>query len=174
VKKDGVFLRHHSTLITSPARSTGLDFFNQFYILEQGFISNSNSKYMDAIIFLVGRILFGGFFLMNGINHLRMRKMLTGYTASKGVPYPALATIVSGLFILLGGAGIILGVYVKTSVTLIVIFLVLVTFVMHRFWKETDSNRKAIEMVNFMKNLALLGGALMILSIETWVYTLSF
>jgi putative oxidoreductase len=36
--------------------------------------------------FLIGRLLFGGYFLYNGINHLRNREQMAPYAESKGVP----------------------------------------------------------------------------------------
>ena len=53
---------------------------------------------------LFGRAIFGGFFLYNGINHFLNREMMTGYSASKGVPYPEAAVAASGAMLVLGGA----------------------------------------------------------------------
>ena len=113
------------------------------------------------IIFFIGRLLFGGFFLMSGINHFKNHQMLSGYAGSKGLPSPLLAVYGSGLLILLGGLGVILGIYPTISLWLIVIFLLPVTFAMHNFWKDTDPNMKMNNEINFKKNMALLGAALM-------------
>jgi uncharacterized membrane protein YphA (DoxX/SURF4 family) len=78
-----------------------------------------------------------------------------------------LSVYVAGLLILFGGLGIILGVYVQLSVAAIVLFLVMVTSFMHRYWKEQDPAAKSVNQLNFYKNLALLGAALMLLSIAT-------
>lgn len=100
--------------------------------------------------------------------------MMTGYTASKGVPAPKLAVLGSGVVILLGGLGILLGVYVEWAVLLLAVFLVIVTFVMHNFWKIEDPNAKMMDMIMFMKNLALLGGALAFLFVPApWMFSLA-
>lgn len=125
------------------------------------------------ILFLVGRVLFGGYFIMNGFNHFRKIGMMKGYASSKGVPMAGLAVSVTGLMILLGGLGMILGLYIKFSVLLLAIFLIFVTFKMHNFWAVTDPNMKMMEMVNFYKNMALLGAVLMILFIPSpWAYSI--
>lgn len=116
---------------------------------------------MDFLIIL-GRILFGGFFVMSGINHLKNLKAMTGYAMSKGVPSPSLAVAVSGLMILLGGLGVIFWQYVAISLTLIGVFLVLVTPKMHAFWSTNDPQSKMMEMIQFQKNMALLGATIMI------------
>lgn len=121
----------------------------------------------NELFFLIGRILFGGYFLMNAINHFSKADMLSGYAAAKGVKSPKLAVFVSGLLLLAGGAGILLGVYVSWAVLALVLFLVPVSFKMHAFWKVSEPNMKMMEMVNFTKNMALLGAALMLLAIST-------
>jgi len=117
---------------------------------------------------LIGRIIYGGFFVYNGLNHLINLKMLAGYAAMKGVPAPQVAVLVSGLMILVGGAMVVLGWKVRLGAWLIVLFLVPVTFKMHNFWAVTDSTRRMVEMVSFAKNMALLGAALMIMLPKSW------
>lgn len=120
-------------------------------------------------LFLLGRILYGGFFLYSGIQHFIKSEMMTGYAASRGVPSPKLAVQGSGALIVLGGIGVILGAYVELALWLIVIFLVPVTFMMHAFWKTEDQNAKMADMVAFMKNAALLGATFMMMAIpEPW------
>lgn len=111
-------------------------------------------------LFLVSRILFGGYFVISGINHFRHLAGTAGYAASKGVPYPKVAVIGTGLLMLLGGLGIVLGLYVRFAVLLLVVFLVPVTFKMHQFWKVQDPMQKMGEKINFEKNIALAGAAL--------------
>ena len=129
--------------------------------------------FLMDILFLVGRIIFGGYFIMSGINHFTKREMMVGYAKSKGVKGASFWVSIGGLVILLGGLGVLLGVYVGLSVLLLVIFLLVVSFKMHAFWAVTDPMMKMPEMVNFMKNMALVGAALMILGIPTpWSFSL--
>lgn len=109
---------------------------------------------------MVSRVLFGGYFILNGMNHIFNSSKMVGYAASKKVPMPRAAIVISGLLILLGGLGILLGFYVPFAVLAIEIFLVIVTLTMHDFWNATDSNTRMMEYISFTKNLALMGGAL--------------
>jgi uncharacterized membrane protein YphA (DoxX/SURF4 family) len=113
-------------------------------------------------LFILGRVLFGGYFIMSGYNHFKHHGMLTGYAASKGVPMASLAVWVSGLMMLLGGLGILFWVYLRTSIFLISLFLIVVSFTMHRYWEINDPAQKMGEMVNFNKNMALLGALLLL------------
>ena len=117
----------------------------------------------STIIFLVGRIMFGGYFVMMGFNHFKNNKMLTGYAASKGVPSPSLAVYFSGILIILGGAGIISGWYPIISLALIIAFLLPVSFLIHSYWKNSDPMTKMADMTHFYKNMALIGATLMLI-----------
>lgn len=126
------------------------------------------------ILFLIGRIIYGGFFLKQGIvGHFKNLNGFAAYAASKGVPYPKLAVAGSGLLITLGGLGVMLGIMPQLSLGLIIAFLIPVTFTMHNFWKIEDPMQKGTQKVMFEKNLALAGAALMMLSLSLpWAYSL--
>ncbi|KKS82269.1 MAG: hypothetical protein UV58_C0011G0023 [Candidatus Wolfebacteria bacterium GW2011_GWC1_43_10] len=125
------------------------------------------------ILFLLGRIIYGGYFIYSGINHLTKREGMASYASSKGVPAPNIAVFITGLLILLGGVGIVTGAYVVWAVIFLAAFLVPVSLIMHNFWKMSDPQMKAMERINFNKNMALLGAALMFLIISVpWPYSL--
>lgn len=111
-------------------------------------------------LLIISRVIFGGYFIMSGINHLTHRNMLAGYAASKKVPSPKLAVVVSGVMVILGGAGILLALYVPVSVALIVLFMIPVTFMIHNFWTVSDPSARSMEQVSFMKNMALTAATL--------------
>jgi putative oxidoreductase len=116
--------------------------------------------------FLLGRIIFGGFFLYNGINHFKERKSMTQYSAAKDVPMPDLAVAVSGAALILGGASLLLGVKPKLGAAAVGGFLLGVSPMMHDFWNVEDPQQRQTEMINFSKNMALLGGALALMGVE--------
>lgn len=111
-------------------------------------------------VFLIGRIIFGGFFLYNGINHFKEQRSLAQYAGSKNIPNPELAVTASGVALAIGGASIILGLKPKIGAAAIVAFLGSVSPIMHAFWEHEDPGQRMNEMINFSKNMALLGAAL--------------
>jgi len=120
-------------------------------------------------LFLFGRVIFGGYFLYNGINHFLNEKMMSQYAASKGVAAPDAAVTSSGALLAAGGLSVLAGVQPKRGLGAIIAFLVPVTLQMHRFWEETEPERRMNETINFGKNLALIGAALTMLQIaEPW------
>jgi uncharacterized membrane protein YphA (DoxX/SURF4 family) len=116
-------------------------------------------------VFLLGRILYGGFFIVGGINHFMHLGMMAGFSASKGVPAAKAAVVFSGLLIIVGGLSIVVGWCTPIGIACIVLFLLPVTSLMHAFWAETDPMQKMTQRVHFQKNVALLGAALMLLMI---------
>ena len=124
-------------------------------------------------LFLLGRVLYGGFFVWAGLNHFRNLTAMAGYASFRQVPASKVAVIVSGLLILVGGLCILLGFNPTLGIICIVVFLVPVTFMMHPFWSDTDPQTRLSNRVNFEKNLALLGGALMLLGVlQPWPFSL--
>ena len=92
---------------------------------------------MDTLL-LIGRIIFGGFFIYSGVGHFTKFGIMTQYTKMKGVPLPAIALGITGLMLLLGGLSIVFGVYPFVGIVLLAAFLVPVSFMMHNFWKLED------------------------------------
>lgn len=117
-------------------------------------------------VFLAGRILFGGFFLYNGINHFRKRKMLAQYAGARRIPAPEAGVTLTGVMMLAGGASILLGLKPKLGAAAIVAFLGGVSPLIHDFWHVDDPGQRMNEVVNFSKNLALLGAALLLFGVE--------
>ncbi|HEY1658177.1 MAG TPA: DoxX family protein [Candidatus Sulfotelmatobacter sp.] len=119
--------------------------------------------------FLIGRMIFGGYFLYNGINHLLQSKAMAPYVESKGVPLPELAVKLSGVPLIIGGASLLLGVKPKLGTMAILGFLAGVSPIMHDFWSKEDAGERQTEMINFAKNIALAGGALALMGVdEPW------
>lgn len=121
-------------------------------------------------VFLIARILFGGYFFLSGVNHFRHSAHLAGYAQSKKVPMAKTAVIVSGILFFLGGLGIILGLFPFIASILILVALIPVTFMMHNFWVVTDPGMRQMEQISFMKNIALIGATLAFLALsQPWM-----
>lgn len=117
-------------------------------------------------LYLLGRAIFGGYFLYNGINHFVNRQMMSQYAGAKGVASPDAAVATSGAMLLAGGASVLTGLNPRQGLAAIIGFLVPVSLQMHRFWEEQDPQKRMAETINFTKNMALVGAALMLLQLE--------
>ena len=121
-------------------------------------------------IALLGRFLFTLIFIMSGPRHFMSQ--IIAYAASQGVPMASIAVPLSGVIALVGGLSILLGYHAKIGAWLIVLFLVPVTPMLHKFWGITDPMTQQIQMAMFFKNVSMLGAALLITQLGSGPWSL--
>ncbi|MEF8786012.1 MAG: DoxX family protein [Haloarculaceae archaeon] len=129
---------------------------------------------LAGIVLLVGRILFGGILAFQGLNHFQNVGAMTGYAAAKGVPAPKFGVVASGVLLVAGGLAIVLGVFPTVAAGAVAVFLLASAVIFHDFWAVPEEQAQD-EMIHFLKNVELAGGALFILAIsgEAWAYTVA-
>ena len=121
-------------------------------------------------ISLLGRFLFVLIFLMSGPRHFLSQTI--AYAAAQGVPLASIAVPFSGILALAGGLSILLGYRARIGAWFIILFLAAVTPMMHKFWGVTDPMMYQMQFVMFMKNVSMLGGALLITQIGSGPWSL--
>ena len=128
---------------------------------------------LEDSILLVARLLIGGVLVFMGLNHFTNLEAMAGYAEFKGLPAATLSVLASGAVLVLGGLGIVLGVFPQVSAIAVAGFLVVAAVLMHDFWAVPEDQQQD-EMTHFLKNLVMAGGALAIAAIGagTWAYSL--
>ena len=121
--------------------------------------------YMKAL-FMVGRVILGGFFVYNGINHFLHKEGMTQYADAKNLPYPEAGVLASGALMAVGGMSLILGFKPKFGALSAIGFLALASPLFHDFWNEQDPQAQQQQMIHFSKNMALLGALLALAGVE--------
>lgn len=119
----------------------------------------------DVVRYLapLGRALFVAIFLFSFPGHFSRESI--DYAASAGVPLPALAVPLSGIIAAAGAVLVLIGWFARVGAWLLILFLAPVTFMMHAFWTYEDAATAEMQMINFMKNLSMLGAAFFIASV---------
>lgn len=107
----------------------------------------------------LARILYAAVFLFSAPGHFTWETI--EYAGGHGVPFARAAVPLSGMLALFGGLSVVFGYRARGGAWLLVLFLVPVTIMMHDFWAR-DGAEAQREQIAFMKNLSLLGGALLI------------
>jgi len=115
---------------------------------------------VSGLTALIGRFLFVLIFVLSGPRHFMSQTI--AYASSQGVPLASIAVPLSGVLALAGGLSVLLGYRAKIGAWLLVLFLAAVTPLMHRFWVVTDPMMHQMQLIMFMKNVSMLGGALLI------------
>ena len=115
---------------------------------------------MDEL-WLIGRILFCALFIASGIGQLVDLEGSTRYATAKGIGPARTGVIASAVALIIGGVSVLFGIWGDLGALLLVIPL---TFLMHQFWAERDPIAKQTELSMFMKNIALIGGGVLLFS----------
>ena len=116
---------------------------------------------MNHSAMLVGRILLSLVFLIAGYRKLMGVAASAGYFAKLGFPMPEVMVWVA-IAVELGGAILlIVGWKTRWAALLLALFTLIATFAAHRFW-EVDAAQYANQMNHFLKNLAIVGGMIIL------------
>ena len=121
---------------------------------------DASAHTLSSIVTLLGRACFSAIFLDAVPHHFRAQTI--AYAAGHGVPMASVLVPASGVMVGLGAASVLFGFRARLGAWLLVAFLVPVTLVMHAFWAEGDPVQAALQQGMFLKNLSVLGGALLI------------
>ncbi len=114
---------------------------------------------MDVLVF-IGRVIFGLFLLSSGVKHFTGYQGLKGFASFKKLPTPGASVVVSGLLLVFGGVTALAGWLLPYGMIAAALFLLLASVTLHNYWVETDPAGRSGQQVNFNKNLALMGAAL--------------
>ena len=122
--------------------------------------STDTRSISQGAVVVLGRFFFALIFLIAAPNHFT--RPTIAFSASQGVPLASIAVPLSGVLAIAGGLSILLGYRARLGAWLIVLFLIPVTLMLHKFWTVQDPMMAQIQMILFMKNVSMLGGALLI------------
>ncbi len=111
----------------------------------------------------LARAVFGGVLAFMALDNFRSMDETVGYAESKDVPEAGKLVPLSSGMLLFGSLGIVLGRFPRLAAAAIAAFFVGVTPTMHDFWNMEDDQREQ-QLIHFLKNFAMLGGALVFLA----------
>ena len=114
-------------------------------------------EWWKSLASLVGRILLVLIFLNSGIGKIGKFDMTAQYMAKFGITYANLFLLGAIVFELLGSLTVILGYYTRLGALLLTLFLIPTTIIFHTNFADP------LQLVQFMKNLSMLGGCLVLL-----------
>ena len=122
--------------------------------------ARAGSTTWQGIEVLCGRILFSLIFILSSFPLFSGHYV--AYAAQSGVPAASLAVPAAGVFALVGGLSVLFGYHARLGALLLVVFLIPVTLYMHNFWSVAEPAASIGQQTHFLKNVAMLGGALLI------------
>jgi putative oxidoreductase len=122
---------------------------------------------------LIGRILLGAIFLMSGIAKVTDTAGTIGHMNANGIPGADVLVWVAALAEIFGGISIVFGFLTRIGALGLTVFMVVATLVFHDFWNFTGAEQKT-QMINFMKNLSVMGGLLLLVAYGAGRYSADY
>lgn len=119
------------------------------------------SDKFDNEMILLARILLMVLFVLFGWSKLADFSGTAAYMASEGLPFPTLAAAVVVLMEFFVGVAIVLGFYTRPLALLLALYTLGTALIGHHYWTMAGADRMA-NMINFYKNIAIIGGLLLL------------
>ncbi len=120
---------------------------------------------MDVLL-IIGRVLYAVIFLGSGFaGHLQQADATAGYAEMRGLKNAKAMVQVSGILMIAIALGIILGIWIDLAALGAIAFLLIGNVLIHHFWSDDDPMTQQMEMTQFMKNLSMAGGALVMFAL---------
>ena len=126
-------------------------------------ISGANAS-LETYLSPLGRLLMSLIFLLSGFGKFAQFSMMVGFAQSKGMPAPQAAIAIAAVIELVGGLALLVGFKARWTALILALFLVPTTLVFHNFWAVTDPMQHQEQFVNFLKNVAIIGGLLTVVA----------
>jgi len=119
---------------------------------------------IQGLASLGSRVMIATIFLLSAVgNKIPQFKGVAAYMASEGVPQPHVMLAGAIVFLIVGSISVVLGFKTRIGAGLLLVFLVLATYFFHDFWNFQGAEQQA-QMIQFMKNLSLMGTMLFLMA----------
>ena len=118
---------------------------------------------MKDIFDLISRLFLSAIFLFESYSSVKHISRSKATMLHYGFHWnPELLLYTASFLLLVGGIFLLIGFRPGFAVTLLLIYWIPVTFMVYQFW-DAPEGTKNIQTVNFLKNIAIIGGLIHIL-----------
>ena len=120
----------------------------------------------DRLAVAIARVLMAGIFIHGGWNAFKEPAKRAKQAEVLGLPKPERMVQANGLAMAAGGAALALGIVPRAAAAGLIASIIPTTLAGHRFWEEEDPQARRMQLTQFLKNLGLIGGLVLLLSRE--------
>ena len=110
----------------------------------------------SSVCMLIGRLCVCAIFILAGISKFAHFGPSVQEVASKGLPIASILLIIAAIVEILGGLSLLFGYKTRFWATILMLYLIPVTYFFHNFWSADEAHRQ-LQMIEFLKNLAIFG-----------------
>ena len=119
-------------------------------------------KKLDSVFFIVGRSLLGLYFILPGLGKVFDFASTLALMRMKGVPFSLVLLPLTIVIQLLGGIFLVLGRNLRLTAFILFGLTIIINLFIHNFWALTGDPSQGHEIQNFVKNLAIAAGLLVL------------
>ncbi len=119
----------------------------------------------NTVLMAIGRVLLGLYFLIPGLMKFAAWDMHIEMMTLHGVPSPAPLLLIATLAEIIAGVFLIMKSHVRFMALGCALLVLIINVMMHDFW-NFDGIAGAHEMQNFIKNLGIFAGLLVLASVS--------
>lgn len=116
----------------------------------------------DNLLIFSGRLLLGLYFVVPGILKVVGFDDMAAYMTQHGMFAVPIFLVLTITIQITGGICLFVGYRVRPVAFLLAGLVLVISLVMHDFWNVYEGGDQAREMQNFIKNMAIMAGLLMI------------
>ncbi|HEU0000421.1 MAG TPA: DoxX family protein [Ktedonobacteraceae bacterium] len=117
-----------------------------------------------SLLRTTGQVFLSGIFITGGAQAFLKPGGRVDKVEKSGIPEPETAVTLNGAAMVIGGTLLALDIAPKLTAVALIGSLVPTTLVGHAFWKEESEAGRKAQQTQFMKNLGLIGGLLLVLA----------
>lgn len=128
---------------------------------------------IENMTLLIGRLLLGLYFIVPGLTKITNYAGMTEYMSAHEVPFISILLPVTIALQLGCGIALIIGYKGKLVAFVLAGLTLVISIYMHNFWSYEVGTERSHEMQNFIKNMAIMGGLLMVSAIGTGRFSLT-
>ena len=121
-----------------------------------------NNLTADRYFYIVGRFLLGLYFLLPGLAKVFLFQDNLDVVTLREVPFPAFSLSLVAIAQIFFGTMLMLGKYVHMGALVLAVVTLLINFYIHDFWNMAGDANQAHETQNFVKNLGIFAGLLVL------------
>jgi putative oxidoreductase len=111
----------------------------------------------------LSHLLLAGIFISGGASQFIEPGGRAQKVGNAGIPQPQQAVTLNGAVMVFGGTLLALGIFPRLAALMLFGSLIPTTFVGHSFWSEENAAGRKAQQTQFLKNLGLMGGLLMVI-----------
>ena len=119
-------------------------------------------KKLDSTFFIVGRSLLGLYFILPGLSKVFDFASTLALMRMKGVPFSLVLLPLTIVIQVLGGIFLVLGRNLRLTAFILFGLTIIINLFIHNFWALTGDPSQGHEIQNFVKNLAIAAGLLVL------------